>query len=113
MRYRSLSGTGDYTMGRAQQFLADSPECVAQAVKTRLALHSGEWFLDADEGTPYATEILGAGTAGTRDLSVKARILSTPGVLEILSYSSTVTGRSFSVTAVISTVYGTTSIRYS
>ena len=112
MRYRALSADGDYTIGRAQQFLVDSPACVAQAVRTRLALHAGEWFLDNAEGTPYETEILGAGTAGTRDLSVKERILSTPGVSEILSYSSTVSDRTFSVAVVISTVYGTTSLQY-
>lgn len=113
MRYRPLSETGDYTIGRAQSFLVDSPACVAQAVKTRLAMHTNEWFLDTTEGTPYAEEILGAGTAGTRDLSIKERILDTQGVLEILSYSSTVSQRAFSVSVVISTVYGTTSLEYS
>src|SRR5260364_424406 len=54
MRYRRLDAAGDYAFGRGlSDFEQDTPEAVAQAVKTRLALRFGEWFLDTSDGTPW------------------------------------------------------------
>lgn len=110
MKYRALSSTGDYQFGRAGIFLQDSPAAVAQAIMTRLQLWTGEWFLDKAEGTPYDGQILGHGTQGSRDLAIKQRIVETPGVSELLSYQSSVTGRSLKVTARVATQYGSTLI---
>jgi hypothetical protein len=63
MRYRTLDANGDYTFGQnGANFLVNSPAAVGQAVLTRVKLMQGEWFLDQTAGTPYDTEILGAGT---------------------------------------------------
>lgn len=52
MRYRREDPEGDYTFGQGDgTFLVNSPECVAQAVKTRFELWKGQWFLDTTEGT--------------------------------------------------------------
>lgn len=111
MRYRKLDAALDYTFGQRTVFLVDTPETVAQAVVTRLLLWAGEWFLDADEGTPYLQKILGYGTQNTRDVSIRERILDTPGVDSILSYSSSVDGkRSMRVTCEVMTIYGPATI---
>ncbi|EKH5089394.1 hypothetical protein O5Q68_004428, partial [Salmonella enterica] len=53
MRYRREDAEGDYTFGCGDDtWLINSPEAVAQAVKTRFALWYGQWFLDKTEGTP-------------------------------------------------------------
>lgn len=109
MRYRALDANGDYSFGRgALDFLVNSPEAVAQAVKTRLLLARGEWFLDVEEGTPWATKVLGTGTQQTYDLAIRERILETEGVTEIVDYSSSLNRdtRFLTVTARINTVYG-------
>ncbi|SUP81231.1 Uncharacterised protein [Yersinia pseudotuberculosis] len=60
MRYRREDESGDYTFGQGDNtFLIDSPEAVAQAVKTRFELWRGQWFLDLTEGTPYIQSVLG------------------------------------------------------
>lgn len=111
MRYRALSTTGDYQLGRAGLFLIDSPSAVAQAIKTRLLLWAGEWFLNSAEGTPYEQSILGYGTQTTRDLAIKERILGTPGVVQLIQYASSVSGqRKMTVTATVETLYGPASI---
>lgn len=113
MRYRKLDAAGDYTLGGQGAFHANSPEAVAQAILTRLRLWRGEWFLDTKDGTPWNEEILGKRQRGrSPDAAVRARILSTEGVTEILNYSSTFNGdaRSLSITATVRTLYGTAQI---
>lgn len=112
MRYRKLDASGDYTLGTGADFLQDTPEAVAQAVHTRLALWAGEWFSDVSDGTPWDTEVLGKFTASTRDAVIKDRILGTAGVVSIDAYQSTFDGstRRLSVTATITTAYGTTTV---
>ncbi|MBZ8873882.1 hypothetical protein H5S67_26565, partial [Escherichia coli] len=52
MRYRREDADGDYTFGSGDDtWLINSPEAVAQAVKTRFELWYGQWFLDTTEGT--------------------------------------------------------------
>lgn len=109
MRTRALDSDGDYQFGRRGQWLVDSAEAVAQTVRTRLALWTGEWFLDVGAGTDYAGEVLGTGTQGSRDVEIKQRVLTTPGVTEIVQYSSTMNGRSFVVSMRLQTAYGITS----
>lgn len=108
MKYRVLSPEGDYVFGRGtSQFLTNTPETVAQAVRTRLLLALGEWFLDMMEGTPYRTRILGNNTMALYDQAIQQRILETQGVTGIESYFSTLSQeRQLSVSARINTVYG-------
>lgn len=114
MRYRILSSTGDYVFGQGpSEFLVNTPEAVAQAVRTRLSLVQGEWFLDTSDGTPYNTQILGLGTSGSYDQAIQERILDTPDVLSIDSYVSVLdeTTRSLTVTCTITTEFGQTTIQ--
>lgn len=114
MRYRKLDGNGDYVMGvGASAFMVDSVECVAQSIRTRLALLTGEWFLDKSQGLPLSTEILGYGTQSTRDLAVKDNILNGPGVSSIVEYASVVTAsRDFVVACRVETLYGEVTITF-
>lgn len=107
MRYRAQSASGDYTFGQgAANFFVNVPDAVAQAVKTRLLLMTGEWFLDVTEGTPYSTDILGTGTAPLYDAAIQLRIKGTEGVTALVSYSSTLVDRQLRVQATIDTLYG-------
>lgn len=109
MRYRQMTPDGDYVFGYGTNFLTNTPEAVAQAVLTRLRLYAGEWFLDTREGLDL-DHVLGYGTQTTRDREVQQRILGTAGVTGIAAYSSEVSGRGFSVSATIDTLYGQTTI---
>ncbi len=113
MRYRALDANGDYTFGQGPgSWLVNSSACVAQAVLTRLRLHTGEWFLDSSVGTPYSTEILGNNTQPLYDQALKSVILGTEGVSSIDSYTSTYdsAARSLTVEATIMTIYGSTAL---
>lgn len=112
MRYRLLDGNGDYTFGRGGgNFIANSPATVAQSVLTRLKLYQGEWFLDRAEGTPWLQQVLSAQARNTvplYDQAIRMRVLRTPGVTGIATYSShldTAT-RALSVDMTVDTEFG-------
>lgn len=113
MRYRALSAMGDSTFGSGSTaFLVNSAATVAQAIKTRLLLMEGEWFLDVNEGTPYSTQILGRGTSSTYDRAIRDRIFGTEGVTGISSYSSSLSRptRALAVNATVETIFGEASL---
>lgn len=111
MRYRKTDANGDYIWGHQQNdFWLNTPDGVAQAIKTRLALFVGEWFLDVTDGTPWTTQVLDKYTKDQYDAAIQDRILGTQGVTQITAYSSSVntTTRTLTVTATVETQYGTT-----
>lgn len=82
---------------------------VRQNLKIRLLLIRGEWFLDSRIGLPYFEEILVKNPDFSAiDVTIKATILETPEVEEILSYSSSFdrTSRKLSISFTALTVYG-------
>ncbi|CNL24395.1 Uncharacterised protein [Yersinia frederiksenii] len=113
MRYRREDENGDYTFGQGNNtFLIDSPEAVAQAVKTRFELWRGQWFLDLTEGTPYIQSVLGKQRSDVYILAIRERILDTQGVNSIVDFKTNYTGdtRRVTFTATIDTIYGTTTV---
>lgn len=113
MRYRQEDADGDYTFGRGDDtWLINSPEAVAQAVKTRFELWYGQWFLDTTTGTPWMQSVLGKQRPETYNLAIRKRILETPGVNTITSFDTSVNTSSRRVifTATIDTIYGTTTV---
>lgn len=111
MRYRKLDASGSRVFGGGQSsFWINQPEAVAQAILTRLRLLQGSWFLDITAGVPWATQILGKGTTSTYDAVLRAAILGTEGVNSMISYSSSLVGRSLTVNATVDTIYGAVTV---
>jgi len=95
-------------------FWRDVPEAPAQAVKTRLDLVAGEWYLDLAAGTPYQGVVLGKTSKEQADTILRSRILETQGVTQIVpdTFESIFepSTRTFIVRCEIDTIYGETSI---
>lgn len=107
--------TGDMMFGNSDaDFWINTPDGVAQAVNSTLNLWAGQWFLDINAGVPWDAQVLGNRTGATRDLVIQAAILGVPGVLTILSYSSTVDRqtRAFNVSGTIQTQFGPAAFQY-
>jgi hypothetical protein len=114
VRYRALDASGDYVLGGGiSAFFVNTPDAVAQAVRTRLNLWQAEWFLDTTDGTAWPTGVLGRNTEATRDAVIRNRILTTPGVNVILSYSSSLdrATRTFNVSVSLDTIYGAVAVQ--
>lgn len=113
MRYRREDDDGDYTFGQGDDtWLVNSPEAVAQAIKTRFLLWYGQWFLDTTAGTPWIQSVLGKQKPDTYNLAIRRRILETQGVSSITEFNTEVDGRTRRVTftATVETIYGTTTV---
>jgi len=113
MRYRREDESGDYTFGQGDDtWLVNTPETVAQAIKTRFLLWYGQWFLDTTEGTPWIQSVLGKHHPDTYNLAIRKRILETQGVTEITEFNTIVDGRTRRVSfmATVQTRYGTTTV---
>lgn len=113
MRVRRESSDGDYEFGRgALDFHVDSAAGVAQNIKTRLFLFLGEWFLDLNEGTPWLESVLGTGHEAEYAAVLRARILGSPGVREIVRFEDSFDreARRITVSCEVSTLYGNVSI---
>lgn len=113
MQYRREDPVGDYTFGRGDDtWLINSPEAVAQAIKTRFELWYGQWFLDTTEGTPWIQSVLGKQNPEVYSLAIRQRILETKGVNAITAFNTTVdtSTRRVTFTATVETLYGTTTL---
>ncbi len=116
MLYRKLTGDDDYVFGNGLlDFYKDTPEAVGQSIKTRLLLWLGEWFLNIDEGTPYMQGVIGKKEKVTADATIQQRILSTDGVINIETYSSSIASnnRIMLIEATVNTDFGVTSVQVS
>lgn len=94
-------------------FLKDTPEAVAQVVKTRLLLWLNEWYLDLEEGTPYLEGILGKHDLSTAETVLRSRVLETQDVDRIEDFSLTLNPdtRGLSCSLTLVTIYGITTFK--
>lgn len=109
MRVRAQTESGDYSFGQgSDNFLVNSPQCVAQLVLTGLKLWQGEWFLDVTAGMPWETEVLGPNPESVYDAAIQNQVLSTQGVTGISNYLSSEdpANRSLQVSFTLETEFG-------
>lgn len=89
--------------------IVEGADYVVQSIRTRLLLYLAEWWLDESEGTPWLQKILGTPTNPTVvERALKARILGTSGVTELLSFDVTygAAERRLTVQFEVLTIYG-------
>lgn len=86
---------------------------ISQSLRIRLLLFRGEWFLDEGEGVPFYEDVFVKNpNLGAVEASLKARIMGTPGVTELISFSMDFdrAGRFLKVDFEVNTLFGTISI---
>jgi hypothetical protein len=81
---------------------------VVQNVKIRLLFIRGEWFRDVRKGVPYFENEFTKGDKDVVDSFIKAEIIETPEVRNLLSYTSTFDAetRTYSIEFSVDTIYG-------
>jgi len=91
-----LDDDGDIVLERGEVVWldADDPRAIVQAIRHRLTIFRGEWYLDQRIGFPWFQEVLGRKGALVRaqDL-VRQTILDVAGVREVLSVEARMVDR--------------------
>lgn len=110
MLIRRLDPAHDMTFGQGLANYARDAEATAQAVRTRLLLLLGEWFLDTDAGVPYLQEIMvKPANLPLAEAILKRTIIETEGVAELRSFGMALDPetRRLTIQATVANVYGT------
>ena len=108
---RALNSSYDPQRGQGlQNFLTDI-NAVSQILMTRLNFLQGEWFENTLDGTPLFQSLLGHSiTLPAVGLILRERILGTPYVTGINSFSITNVGRTYTFTASVQTQFSSVPI---
>jgi hypothetical protein len=110
-RYRKLNIDGDMKFGQGRDdYYIDNPAAVAQSIKTRLGLWTGEWFLNINEGTNWMNVVGVVGAYNVRDTVIRARILQTPYVTSLYDWKSEIWNRKYTASGKVVTAFGTADI---
>lgn len=79
--------TNDLAVENNELILITGADEVTQRLRARLKMFRGEWFLGVNRGVPYRQEIFVKGVSSDRiAAAIKREILTTSGVLQLLSY---------------------------
>jgi hypothetical protein len=89
-----LDDNGDWAIENfGFAFTSDNVEYVKQKIKIRLQFFKGEYYLNTDTGVPYYQEILGKQITVDDAIAIlKATIVGTPGVTELLNFEPNLDG---------------------
>ena len=103
--------TGDLLIENFDAQLVRDLDSVEQALRVRLQFFLGEWFLDTTAGIPFYEDILIKNPNIPNIESIlKAEILETEDVIELLSFDTTFENRILAVSFKVRTEYGDTDI---
>lgn len=101
--------THDLKITKGDLSLNSGIQYVIQLLKIRLQFFAGEWFLDTTKGLPFFEEILIKNPdVPSIESLLKASIIETDGVLELIEFSSvfSASNRSLSVEFKVTSIYG-------
>jgi hypothetical protein len=111
MKYRTLSPDGDYMFGQGNSCFLSGRDAVAQAILTRLKMFQGEFWEDTADGLPFFKSMAGQFDKDLIDMTVRSRILNTPGVNRVVSFSSSINRlRNYRLECTVETNYGNVSV---
>lgn len=80
--------TGDLDISNDALYLTDGADALAQRLKLRLSMQTGEWFLNITDGIDWRGLVfVRTPDLATLGVQLRQRILSTPEVLQLLDFS--------------------------
>ncbi len=108
-----LDQNGDLVIDEEGLHFVSGLQAVAQAIRIRILMFRGEWFMNMDIGVPYFDGILGDSfDEATARAAITAAILDAPGVIDVRSLSVELDGatRKLVVSFVAQSLFGDTPV---
>ena len=105
MKFRNLDTNGDWCLGKGKSDYVDQVKAIGLNIKTRILSWVGDCFFDTGAGIDWANRMGSKGQRELLELDLRRIILQSEGVTGIVSFSTNLTGREFSATYSVSTVY--------
>ncbi len=108
MIHRLIDQNGDWVFGRGHSSYVRGLDAILLNVKTRLLSWKGDCFFALREGVDY-NNLLAHNTQGALESAIKRVILTSEGVLRIISFSLTLKNdkdRQVEIKTLIDTTYG-------
>lgn len=100
--------TGDIAFVNGDALVTDiGAEDLAQRIQIRLKTFQGEWFMDNTLGVDWFGRVFGKSRSKTSvDAILQTEIAKEKDVLQIVSYTSSISNRTFSCTFRVRTIAG-------
>lgn len=108
--------THDLLIENGELLVVDAADQLEQTLKIRLQFFDSEWFLNVNNGLPFYSDILVKNpNIPNIDAIIKAEILDTDGVEELLSWDSVFdnAARTYTIAFKVRTTYGESELNIS
>lgn len=105
MIFRTLDDNHDWQWGAGNQSYATGNKAIGLNIKTRILSWVGDCFFDQTAGIDWWNRLGSKNQRQLLELDLRRIILQSEGVVGINSFDVVVTGRKFSATYNINTVY--------
>jgi hypothetical protein len=104
----ALDSNGDIQLdNNSELVLLSNKDQLGQKISQRLKMFFAEWFLNTERGVPYFGNILGANSNEVLvDQLLTDEILKESEVTNVINVQSTFTGRHFTYSADVISIYG-------
>lgn len=112
MIFRSLDELGDWNFGKGRQDFTSENDAIGLNIKTRIQSWVGDCFFDMNAGIDWLNRLGSKNQRALLELDLKRIILQSAGVVKLLDFSTDLSGRSFSASYSVQTIYSTITDTY-
>lgn len=105
MIIRNLDQNGDWTFGQGDGNYLAGNAAIGLNIRTRLLSWVGDCFFDTQAGVDWTNRLSLKNQQRILDAELRRIILQSYGVTGIVSYSSTLTDRSFTASYEVNTIF--------
>lgn len=108
VKFRTLDSNWDFQFGRGKQDYASDSMAVSYRLKTKLLSWFRDCFFDVEAGVDWKNILGSKGTKSQADSAVRQLVVTDEGVDSLVSFDSSMSGRTYNCSIRVKTIYGET-----
>ena len=105
MIFRNLNSNGDWTFGNGLANYVSGNQAIGLNIQTRIQSFLGDCFFDTGAGIDWANRLGSKNQLTLLEIDLKRIILQSYGVVGIVAFNPVLTGRSFTLSCTINTIF--------